>query len=72
MINFLLLVSRQGKVRLSKWYNNVSAKDKTRAVRELTTLVLGRPPKMCNFIEWRDKKVSRCLEIAALIWNRIV
>merc|ERR1711939_22071 len=20
-------------------------------------MVLGRPPKMCNFIEWRDKKI---------------
>ncbi len=32
-------------------------KEKTRAVRELTTSVLARPPKMCNFIEWQDKKV---------------
>ena len=29
----------------------------TRIDRELTTLVLARAPKMCNFIEWRDKKV---------------
>jgi AP-1 complex subunit sigma 1/2 len=26
-------------------------------VRELTATVLSRPPKMCNFIEWQDKKV---------------
>lgn len=57
MINFLLLVSRQGKTRLSKWYDHYTAKDKIRATRELTTLVLSRPPKMCNFLEWRDKKV---------------
>jgi AP-1 complex subunit sigma 1/2 len=31
--------------------------EKTRAVRELTATVLSRPPKMCNFIEWQDKKV---------------
>jgi len=58
MINFLLLVSRQGKTRLTKWYNSsYSAKDKTRAVRELTSMVLSRAPKMCNFLEWRDKKI---------------
>jgi len=27
-------------------------------VRELTASVLSRAPKMCNFIEWQDKKVS--------------
>lgn len=57
MINFMLLISRQGKTRLTKWYSPFPTKDKTRAVRELTSLVLGRAPKMCNFIEWRDKKI---------------
>jgi len=58
MINFLLLVSRQGKTRLTKWYDSsYQSKDKTRAVRELTSLVLSRAPKMCNFLEWRDKKI---------------
>eukprot|EP00624_Nannochloropsis_granulata_P006214 evm.model.NODE_45415_length_16343_cov_32.634583.2 len=57
MINFLLLVSRQGKTRLSKWYEHYPTKEKARSIRELTTLVLARAPKMCNFIEWRDKKV---------------
>ena len=33
------------------------SQEKTRAVRELTATVLARPPKMCNFIEWQDKKV---------------
>jgi hypothetical protein len=58
MINFLLLVSRQGKTRLSKWYDHYPTKEKARIIRELTTLVLARPPKMCNFLEWRDKKVG--------------
>jgi hypothetical protein len=26
-------------------------------VRELTSTVLSRPPKACNFIEWKDQKV---------------
>ena len=31
--------------------------EKARAVRELTATILARPPKMCNFVEWQDKKV---------------
>eukprot|EP01040_Poterioochromonas_malhamensis_P009441 gene9441-10252_t len=57
MINFILLVSRQGKTRLAKWFVQMNAKEKTRAVRELTAAVLARPLKLCNFIEWQDKKV---------------
>jgi AP-1 complex subunit sigma 1/2 len=93
----MLLISRQGKTRLSKWFVQMTAKvrvvctgscsypralppcnpfplsavrhydilafwhcgiqEKTRAVRELTATVLSRPAKMCNFIEWQDKKV---------------
>lgn len=58
MINFMLLVSRQGKTRLTKWYESYSTKEKARIVREVTATVLARAPKMCNFIEWRaDKKI---------------
>jgi AP-1 complex subunit sigma 1/2 len=35
----------------------MSAKEKTRASRELIATILARPPKMCNFVEWQDKKV---------------
>mmetsp|Transcript_1277 Transcript_1277/g.1698 ORF Transcript_1277/g.1698 Transcript_1277/m.1698 type:complete len:157 (-) Transcript_1277:87-557(-) len=57
MINFLLLISRQGKTRLTKWYQTYASKEKVRIVREVTTMVLNRPPKMCNFIEWKDQKI---------------
>lgn len=53
----MLLVSRQGKTRLSKWYMAASLKEKTRIIREVTTLVLSRPHKQCNFIEFKDKKI---------------
>jgi AP-1 complex subunit sigma 1/2 len=57
MINFVLLVSRQGKTRLSKWFTPMSQKEKQRAMRELTASVLARAQKMCNFLEWQDKKI---------------
>ncbi|KAF1323480.1 Coiled-coil domain-containing protein, partial [Globisporangium splendens] len=57
MIEAVLLVSRQGKTRLSKWYLAASLKEKTRMIREITSLVLSRPQKQCNFIEFKDKKI---------------
>ena len=54
MINFILLFSRQGKVRLQKWYEATGSKEKKKIARELTTTILQRKPKMCNFIEYKD------------------
>ena len=56
-IDFVLLISRQGKVRLSKWYGVQSPKDKARITREVAALVLARAPKMCNFLEWKERKL---------------
>ena len=57
MIHFVLLISRQGKVRLTKWYSPYSAKEKSRAVREVSAVVLSRQQKQCNFLEYKDKKI---------------
>jgi AP-1 complex subunit sigma 1/2 len=56
-IHYVLLISRQGKIRLSKWYDTVPAKDKARITREVAALVLNRAPKMCNFVEYKEQKV---------------
>lgn len=53
----MLLFSRQGKLRLQKWYNATPDKQKKKITRELITTVLTRKPKMCNFLEWRDLKI---------------
>jgi hypothetical protein len=50
MIQFFLLVSRQGKCRLSKWYAAYSEKEKRKMVREVSQLCLNRPQKLCNFL----------------------
>ncbi|XP_021337082.2 AP-1 complex subunit sigma-3a isoform X3 [Danio rerio] len=57
MMRFLLLFSRQGKLRLQKWFTVLSDRDKRKIIRDLTQMVLSRPPKACNFLPWRDLKI---------------
>ncbi|EEB05369.1 AP-1 adaptor complex sigma subunit Aps1 [Schizosaccharomyces japonicus yFS275] len=56
-INFLLLISRQGKVRLAKWFHALSAKERVKIVRDVASIVLVRKPKMCNFFEYKAGKI---------------
>ena len=59
----MLLISRQGKIRLSKFYETISAKERSKLTRDVSALVLNRPVKQCNFIEYKDSKVvyKRCV-----------
>ncbi|XP_031270259.1 AP-1 complex subunit sigma-1-like isoform X1 [Pistacia vera] len=57
MIHFVILVSRQGKVRLTKWYSPYSQKERAQVIRELCGIILSRGPRLCNFVEWRGLKV---------------
>lgn len=57
MIHFVLLLNRQCKVRLAKWYSQYPQKDRDRITREVGFAVTQRPPNSCNFIEWRDMTV---------------
>uniref|UniRef100_A0A1I8F2A1 AP complex subunit sigma n=1 Tax=Macrostomum lignano TaxID=282301 RepID=A0A1I8F2A1_9PLAT len=56
-MHFMLLFSRQGKLRLQKWYMAHSEKMKKKITRDLVTMILARKPKMCAFIEWKDLKI---------------
>lgn len=56
-MQFMLLFSRQGKLRLQKWYVAHPDKLKKKITRELITTILARKPKMCSFLEWKDMKV---------------
>ncbi|CEM13799.1 unnamed protein product [Vitrella brassicaformis CCMP3155] len=56
-IQFILLISRQGKTRLAKWFVPQPQKERQKTIREIAQLVLNRPPKLCNFLEWRDYKL---------------
>ncbi|KAG8178321.1 hypothetical protein JTE90_026291 [Oedothorax gibbosus] len=57
VMQFMLLFSRQGKLRLQKWYVAHPDKLKKKITRELVTTILARKPKMCSFLEWRELKV---------------
>ncbi|KAJ3353326.1 hypothetical protein AMAG_16171 [Allomyces macrogynus ATCC 38327] len=56
-INYMFLVSRQGKVRLSKWFVTLSGKDKQKIIKDVSALVLARRSRMCNVIEYKDTKI---------------
>lgn len=56
-MQFMLLFSRQGKLRLQKWYVAHPDKTKKKITRELITTILARKPKMCSFLEWKDLKI---------------
>uniref|UniRef100_A0A8C1WGU6 AP complex subunit sigma n=1 Tax=Cyprinus carpio TaxID=7962 RepID=A0A8C1WGU6_CYPCA len=56
-MQFMLLFSRQGKLRLQKWYVPLSDTQKKKISREVIQIVLARKPKMCSFLEWRDLKI---------------
>ncbi|KAL3235245.1 Uncharacterized protein RNJ44_00004 [Nakaseomyces bracarensis] len=56
-LKYMLLVSRQGKVRLTKWYSPLSTKEKSKIIKDLTPIILSRKPKMCNILEYGDHKV---------------
>ncbi|KAH0600983.1 hypothetical protein MHUMG1_01984 [Metarhizium humberi] len=62
-IQYLILLSRQGKVRLAKWFTTLSPKDKAKIVKDVSQLVLARRTRMCNFLEYKDDNELITLEI---------
>lgn len=61
-IHFILLFSRQGKLRLQKWYTTLPEKEKKKIVREIVQIVLSRNQKTSSFVDWKDLKLvyKRC------------
>ncbi|KTW29403.1 hypothetical protein T552_01355 [Pneumocystis carinii B80] len=56
-ISYIFLVSRQGKVRLVKWFITLNSKEKSRILKEVSQAVLQRRSKACNFLEYKDTKI---------------
>jgi len=49
--NFIVLMSRQGKIRLSEFFSSYAESEKRRILRDIAGDILPRAPKMCNIIE---------------------
>jgi AP-1 complex subunit sigma 1/2 len=49
--HFIVLMSRQGKIRLSEFFSSYTETEKRRILRDIQADVLPRAPKMCNIIE---------------------
>ncbi|XP_036175223.1 AP-1 complex subunit sigma-3 isoform X2 [Myotis myotis] len=56
-IHFILLFSRQGKLRLQKWYTTLSDKERKKITREIVQIVLSRGQRMSSFIDWKELKL---------------
>ena len=58
-IHFILVLNRQGKTRLAKWFdNNYTSQDKQRYTTEIHRLISSRDLKyQSNFIEYQQNKL---------------
>lgn len=58
-IHFILVLNRQGKTRLAKWFdNNYTIQDKQRYTTEIHRLISSRDLKhQSNFIEYQQNKL---------------
>ncbi|EFH45346.1 predicted protein [Arabidopsis lyrata subsp. lyrata] len=62
MDNYIyILISRQGKVRLTKWYSPYAQKERSKhtslILHAMYRLYVNSVELFCNFVEWRGYKV---------------
>lgn len=57
MIKFILLFSRHGLARLQKFYVPYTDTQRKRLTKEVTTTVLARTGKKCNFVDYAGDKI---------------
>ncbi|EAZ62860.2 predicted protein [Scheffersomyces stipitis CBS 6054] len=58
-IHFILVLNRQGKIRLAKWFNNsYTQEDKHKFVSDIHRLISSRDTKkQSNFVEYQSTKL---------------
>uniref|UniRef100_A0A5F9DLY1 AP complex subunit sigma n=1 Tax=Oryctolagus cuniculus TaxID=9986 RepID=A0A5F9DLY1_RABIT len=56
-IHFILLFSRQGKLRLQKWYTTLPDKERKKITREIVQIILSRGHRTSSFIDWKELKL---------------
>ena len=57
MIHCLMLINRQGKIRLVKWFDVSEISDKYKYMRDVAVTIIGRSSRLCNFMEWGEYKI---------------
>ena len=57
MIHCLMLINRQGKIRLVKWFDVSQISDKYKYMRDVAVAIIGRSSRLCNFMEWGEYKI---------------
>ena len=57
MIHCLMLINRQGKIRLVKWFDVSQITDKYKYMRDVAVTIIGRSSRLCNFMEWGEYKI---------------
>ncbi|EAW70814.1 adaptor related protein complex 1 subunit sigma 3 [Homo sapiens] len=75
MIHFILLFSRQGKLRLQKWYITLPDKERKKITREIVQIILSRGHRTSSFVDWKELKLvyKRSVSwILSLILKRLI
>ena len=57
MIQFLVMVNKQGQTRIAQYYNEMTVKERTTLEGELIRKCISRNESLCSFIEYRGYKV---------------
>ena len=53
----MLLVNRQGRIHLMKWYDSYLVSERQKYIKELSVMVIGRSARLSNVIEWNNYKI---------------
>jgi len=57
MIHCIMLINRQGKIRLIKWYESSNIPNRIKYIKDVAITVIGRSSRLCNFLEWGEYKI---------------
>ncbi len=57
MINIFFLINRQGKIRLTKFFESFNLSERNKLLREIAVAVISRSSRNSNFYEYQNYKV---------------
>lgn len=57
MINIFFLINRQGKIRLTKFFDSFNLSERNKLLREIAVAVISRSSRLSNFYDYQNYKV---------------